>query len=482
MTQDLPDHRPPASQPDNLVPGAAASARRVGPAAAPAPQDRPITAAASDAWAQAVAALAMMRGTVTIAGLQRRLRLPYSRALALMEALQQAGLASRQKPWRGLVKRWTDGTQPSLWVAAPEHIDALQTAVDEGDEATLRRYGRPLDIPAPAAPGQRDAAIRTHMRYPARAVCQAVFRLPFEIRLGSRQAGAAAALAETSAPRSRKRRAANPAGAVLGIDAAWTTRNASAVALAACSDDGSWRLIKVAPSYAAFVGRPDYRAGQTIEPIDAAALLSCAAALAGCSVGLVAVDMPLGHREITGRRRCDNLISSRYGSMGCSTHSPGIERPGAVGRTLYETLGRAGYPLQTAEAEAMPEAATRVTGPATIEVYPHPALLSLSGKSCRLPYKVGKRGKYWPGLSPARRTEMLLDQWACIVRMLETRIAGVEAALPPLPPGCTVRQLKNREDEIDAIICAWVGICALEGRAHAYGDEDAAIWVPTATA
>jgi hypothetical protein len=32
---------------------------------------------------------------------------------------------------------------------------------------------------------------------------------------------------------------------------------------------------------------------------------------------------------------------------------------------------------------------------------------------------------------------------------------------------------------IDALVCAWVGMKYLAGEAVAYGDETAAIWVPT---
>ena len=39
--------------------------------------------------------------------------------------------------------------------------------------------------------------------------------------------------------------------------------------------------------------------------------------------------------------------------------------------------------------------------------------------------------------------------------------------------------VEEMEDALDAVVCAWVGVCALEGRAKAYGDPDSAIWVPS---
>jgi hypothetical protein len=44
----------------------------------------------------------------------------------------------------------------------------------------------------------------------------------------------------------------------------------------------------------------------------------------------------------------------------------------------------------------------------------------------------------------------------------------------------TRAELKAYEDKLDAVICAWVGICALEGRPTPFGDENSAIWIPSA--
>ena len=39
-------------------------------------------------------------------------------------------------------------------------------------------------------------------------------------------------------------------------------------------------------------------------------------------------------------------------------------------------------------------------------------------------------------------------------------------------------ELKAYEDALDAIVCASVAICALDGRAPPFGDEASAIWIP----
>jgi len=39
-------------------------------------------------------------------------------------------------------------------------------------------------------------------------------------------------------------------------------------------------------------------------------------------------------------------------------------------------------------------------------------------------------------------------------------------------------ELKAYEDSLDAVICAFVAICALQGRATPFGDRNSAIWIP----
>ena len=52
------------------------------------------------------------------------------------------------------------------------------------------------------------------------------------------------------------------------------------------------------------------------------------------------------------------------------------------------------------------------------------------------------------------------------------------AALPLPETSAPTRQLKSFEDQLDAVVCAWSSICALEGRAVPFGDAQAAVWIP----
>lgn len=259
--------------------------------------------------------------------------------------------------------------------------------------------------------------------------------------------------------------------AVLGIDAAWTVKEPSGVALVV-GDGERWKLVAAAPSYDAFLGGSgvSLRGRQRGSVPDAQALLCAAEAHAAVPVDLVAIDMPLSLEPIVGRRVSDNAVSSAYGARHPSTHTPSVLRPGRISDDLRTSFERAGYFLATT--------AVAVPRHALAEVYPHPALIELAAAEQRLPYKASKVAKYWPQDLPATRRERLIETWRQIVAMLDERVEGVESVLT-LPGmeamGC---EMKAFEDMLDAVICAWVGTCIVEGDATAYGGAASAIWVP----
>jgi predicted RNase H-like nuclease len=151
---------------------------------------------------------------------------------------------------------------------------------------------------------------------------------------------------------------------------------------------------------------------------DVSELLTAAAAMSGCPVSLVALDIPLALSPIVGRRVCDDEISRAYGGRKCGTHSPTALRPAAISDRLRDDFARQGYPLLT-----------RV--PASrgiIEVYPHPALIELSGAAERLPYKSRSRGATGRARASERR-RLLLAQWGEIVSLLDREVGGCAAEL-----------------------------------------------------
>ena len=198
-----------------------------------------------------------------------------------------------------------------------------------------------------------------------------------------------------------------------------------------------------------------------------AASLSTARTLSGRAVDVVAVDMPLACSPF---QDVVALMMRFREPMAAAnaTHSPNALRPGRVSHDLTDGFFRAGYPLQT----------LTIASPALIEVYPHPALVELAGAVERLPYKAAKVSAYWPKLSPSQRRQRLYQQWRGIIALLEREIAGVNERLSIPKLDANRADVKACEDMLDAIVCAWVGICALEGRATSFGDETSAIWIP----
>jgi predicted RNase H-like nuclease len=129
----------------------------------------------------------------------------------------------------------------------------------------------------------------------------------------------------------------------------------------------------------------------------------------------------------------------------------------------------AGYPLLTRAGDKPP---------GLIEVYPHPALIELTGAGQRLPYKATRVRSYWEWATASQKRDLLYWEWGGIVALLQREIDGIETALPLPHQAAGIVELKTYEDMLDAVICAWVAICTLEGHAVPFGDESSAIWIP----
>ena len=264
--------------------------------------------------------------------------------------------------------------------------------------------------------------------------------------------------------------------AILGIDAAWTEREPTGVALIQ-GDRESCSVVCVAPSYDAFVacsqGAPvDWQASKfTGSWPNVAELIKASIEMASAELAVVATDIPIAKVPFESRRAADSAISKAFGGRGCSAHSPSAVRPGALGRSLMAQLDAEGFPLAT-------------TAPrpddirCTIEVYTHPALLALLRRDYRVPYKVLRSGKYWRGASVSERVSNLLAELENINLALGAFFGGAPISLPLGQDVATLAGLKRYEDALDALVCAWVGLRFVDGAAASYGDDSAAIWVP----
>jgi predicted RNase H-like nuclease len=269
---------------------------------------------------------------------------------------------------------------------------------------------------------------------------------------------------------------------VLGIDAAWTPHGSSGIALLT-ADPGRSAIVATARSYREFVDRANGievndKPQQGSEPC-VRCVLSAAHTLAGAPVDVVAVDMPMWTKpgNVNVRRCADNAISREFGRHKASVHSPTQTRPGDVGRRITTAFAAAGYPLVTAQRDA-------ARTPALIEVFPLAALVRLLRADERPKYKIGKIARHYPRTCYATRAEQiaaLLATWQTIVVGLTREIDSIGFAVTADDFSSNGAHLKPREDVLDAIVCAWIGLCYARGRIQAFADgaNTAAIWIPT---
>ncbi len=150
---------------------------------------------------------------------------------------------------------------------------------------------------------------------------------------------------------------------------------------------------------------------------------------------------------------------------------PSVERSGPISDQLTNDFAAAGFPLMAATTPAG-------TPKRLVEVYPHPALMTLTEESYRLPYKVSRSRRYWPGSTPAERRADLVGQFHRILSALKAEVRDIRLELPDATGAVSMSGLKRYEDSLDALVCARVGAKYLERVAVPYGDDTAAIWVP----
>jgi predicted RNase H-like nuclease len=240
---------------------------------------------------------------------------------------------------------------------------------------------------------------------------------------------------------------------------------------------GAWECVALAPSYDSFInladGVPVNWGARHIgsKPNPSGLIEASKELLGGRRVNIVTVDMPVSTVAIVGRRGADEAISDEFGDAGCSTHSPNAFRPGLISQTFSDAFAVSGFPLATTTTHAP-------TAPRLVEVYPHPALLKLTGCDYRRPYKCQKTTKYWPNADLAQRKVKLLEEYATILTCLQVHIQGIPLILPAPAPNLTFASMKRYEDGLDALVCGWVGIKYLAGNIQPHGDDTAAIWTP----
>ena len=168
---------------------------------------------------------------------------------------------------------------------------------------------------------------------------------------------------------------------------------------------------------------------------------------------LVAIDAPLVVTNRTGRRPCETLVSTLFGRFDAGAHSSNLSLPsfreGPRGTRVAALLGL----------DVDPDFPPQVPVRRAIEVYPHPATVTLFGLDRIILYKQ----------KPGRSAE---DRRAAILTVM-AHIASLSTATPPLfvadcddwavahrgvSTAQTHADLNRWEDAVDAVLCAYIGL------------------------
>ena len=168
---------------------------------------------------------------------------------------------------------------------------------------------------------------------------------------------------------------------------------------------------------------------------------------------LVAIDAPLVVANTSGRRPCEAVVGHVYAAAHAAAYPANLALPAfRSGVRAWDLARRAGLTVDAAPA-------SRGSRRCAIEVYPHTALVSLFGLARTLKYK------YKPG----RPLDERRGAFARLLEHLETletfvprldvrtspRWAALRAAVTERPTAAGLRRI---EDELDAYVCAYVGL------------------------
>jgi predicted RNase H-like nuclease len=196
---------------------------------------------------------------------------------------------------------------------------------------------------------------------------------------------------------------------------------------------------------------------------------------AGDGPALVAVDAPLWVPNATGRRPGEAEIGRVFARYQAGAHPANRSRLAFDGVVRGEALVTA---LAAHDFVHASEVAAGVPIRQVIEVFPHPAMIALFGLKRTLKYKAKLQ----------RSAELRLSEW----RRYQTYLDALAAADPPLNGQAALtkqdvaalrgRRLKDYEDQIDALMCAYIVLYAFRwgtARCRMFGTfEDGYIFTP----
>jgi len=160
---------------------------------------------------------------------------------------------------------------------------------------------------------------------------------------------------------------------------------------------------------------------------------------------MIAVDAPLLIPNTTGTRLCDRLTHKYFGRYHAGCY------PANLGRPFAERTVRFGKNLETRGFNHAPNIEPQKIGRYQIEVFPHPAMIHLFQLSRILKYKKGNLAEKKAEL------QKLQHYIQTILPNLIPALDLTDFPLLTLPLSLTGKQLKAIEDQLDSLICAYIG-------------------------
>lgn len=242
----------------------------------------------------------------------------------------------------------------------------------------------------------------------------------------------------------------------IGLDLAWSPRNATGGAVLASDDHGATLV-------------------NTALLTDDRAIVAYTAQHASDGPAIIAVDAPLRVPNHTGRRLAEAEIGAAFGRYQAGAHPANRQRLAYDGVVRGEALVAA---LEARGFVHAPAVAAGVPVRQVVEVFPHPAMIAIFGLARTLKYKA----------KPKRSREHLLAEW----QRYRDLLRALPAADPPLHghepllahdlTGMRGQRLKHYEDQVDALFCAYIALYAFRwgaARCRVFGTmHDGYIFTP----
>jgi histidinol-phosphate phosphatase family protein len=169
--------------------------------------------------------------------------------------------------------------------------------------------------------------------------------------------------------------------------------------------------------------------------------------------GLVAIDAPLAVPNESGSRSCDRQVAAIFGRFQAGPYPANrrnLARYGGLrGEAITERLRYRGFRHD-------PDIVSGTPSRQVVEVFPHPATISLFDLERTFKYKA-RQGRSYPERWHA--LEQLRDRLATLARAIPALRLSSEVATMPIE-GQRGRAFKEAEDLLDAIVCAYSALYA----------------------